>query len=865
MQDGTRPASVPPRGSGRTTDFYRRAAAAEAGFPPPDTWPQALHAMVGLMLDAACPVSIAIGPELHFMHNDACLALFGGQSPRAFGSAMRTVFGERWHQVGPYAERALAGHAGHQEQVALPCAYPDNATTGWFNLCHWPVRNADAVVIGLLTFYTDTTAQVLLAQRAAYLRALAAEIDAAPANSDIATRACQLLGRQLGARVRFSNQAEPPPLEDASGAAASPQEAGMTHLPGAGLGPGPCDGSTLPGVPVVLAGHRGALLHIDQLPPGAHAAHALTLAQDTAERLGPALQRVRAVARRIQEAERLQAQIRKFQIAADSAELGFFDHDLISGDLYWSDRLYFQLGVAPGTRVTRKIWLERLHVDDRERVSALVAALLAGAGDGKYHAEYRTVARDGSERWIAARGQVHYSDTGQALRLFGVTMDISERKLLDRKIQEAAQHDELTGLPTRALLVEHCRHILARSARSGEPGAVIFLDLDRFKPVNDLYGHEVGDAVLAAVTKRLLACTRSEDIVSRHGGDEFIVVLPKIDAPDDAMLVAQNILAAVRQPVVVGALTLNVSASIGISVFPDHAQNLDVLIRCADLAMYSAKKSGRNAVKFYSAGHNEQANNLLRLEIQVRNALHADTMVLFYQPIMDVLTRRLIGVEALIRMAGANGSLVHPLDFIPVAEAAGLINPIGNWVIREACRQHGQWRAAGLPPVAIAVNVSPSQFRQASFTPMLAQAIAEFDVAPAFLQIELTESAVMDNVDETVIKLAELQAMGIQISLDDFGTGYSSLSHLSRLPLDKLKIDQSFIRSLGSTKSSRSITEAIIGLGRTLNLTVVGEGIESEESMTYLQDYGCDQVQGFLFSEPLPPAHFASWYRASGL
>lgn len=487
--------------------------------------------------------------------------------------------------------------------------------------------------------------------------------------------------------------------------------------------------------------------------------------------------------------------------------------------------------------------------------------VFATGGNGRYEAEYRTVNRDGHERWVAARGKVLFDASGRPVRTIGTTMDISERKRTERQIQQAAQHDSLTGLPNRTLLAEYCSHILAMAQRSGDPGAVLFIDLDRFKPINDLYGHDVGDKVLQEIASRLLACTRKEDIVSRLGGDEFIIILPRISSLHDPAMVAQHILRAIDRPIAVGSHQLNVSPSIGISLFPEHGLELELLVRCADLAMYSAKKAGRNNFKTYSPGLNEHASDVLRLEVQLKQALESHGFALFYQPIIDIQSGKLVGAEALVRMFADDGALLSPAAFIPVAEAAGLINHLGEWVVREACRQHQAWREIGLDHLSIAINVSAIQFRQATFSSMLADAIHDSGIDPSYLQIEVTESAVMDNIPETVTKLNQLRSMGIRISLDDFGTGYSSLSYLGSLPLDKLKIDQSFIREMEKSQRSRSITEAIIGLGRTLNLKVVGEGIESEESMEYLRDFGCDQAQGYLFSKPLPAHEFESWCR----
>jgi diguanylate cyclase (GGDEF)-like protein/PAS domain S-box-containing protein len=552
----------------------------------------------------------------------------------------------------------------------------------------------------------------------------------------------------------------------------------------------------------------------------------------------------------------------KLRIATEAAELGQYDYYPQTGEMIWSDRMKQYFGLSTDAPVTQEVFFACLHPEDRDRAREMLDAAFDPYGGGRYESEYRTVGSvHREERWIAAKGQVFFDDGGRPVRHVGCTMDITQRKNTEKLVRDASQHDSLTGLPNRSLLFEYCSHLLAMSERTGESGAVLFIDLDRFKPINDLYGHEVGDKVLQEVARRLQACTRKEDIVSRLGGDEFIVVLPRIDSTHAAATVAKHILSAVGLPFEIDTLQLEVSPSIGISLFPKHSGDLETLIRYADLAMYSAKKSGRNSFRLYTPGLDEQASESLRLEIHLKQAIECNGMALYYQPIIDIETGQLTGVEALIRLPDESGKLWGPDQFIPIAESAGLINRLGDWVAEEACRQHQNWRSAGLPPVNIAINVSPVQFRQRAFASQLAATVADSGIDPECLQIEVTESMVMDNLPQTIATLHKIRSMGIHIALDDFGTGYSSLSYLSSLPLDKLKIDRSFISQIGTHLPSQSITEAIIALGRSLNLKVVGEGIESEQAWEYLRDHGCDQGQGYLFSKPLPANEFESWYR----
>ncbi|CAN5353004.1 hypothetical protein BH11PSE11_BH11PSE11_22270 [soil metagenome] len=580
------------------------------------------------------------------------------------------------------------------------------------------------------------------------------------------------------------------------------------------------------------------------------------------ERIGALLFATDITARKNAEDELVKSS-EKLKLATEATELGLFDFAPGTEELVWTDWAKRHFGLPPETQVTYETFLSGIHPDDRTRVSSSVDDGHNGKrNDGRYQYEYRTISPvDARIRWLSVRGRTFFDEEGKAVRIVGTTMDITDRKLADIRLREALQHDSLTGLPNRALLAEYCDHMLAQAARVEAESAVLFIDLDRFKPINDLYGHETGDKVLQEVARRLQACTRREDIVSRLGGDEFIIVLPRIQSEVDPETVAQHILDELIQPIRIGEQQLTLSASIGISIFRQHASDLESLIRCADLAMYSAKQEGPNSVRLYTPGHDERASNRLRLEIHLKHKIETNGMVLFYQPIIDVASKRLIGAEALVRMPGEDGVLMQPEEFIPLAESTGLIGKLGHWVSAEACRQHGAWRAVGLPPFSIAVNVSAIEFRQRSFAPHLTEILKQSDMDPTCFQIELTESTVMSNLNQTIATLHEIRSIGIKVALDDFGTGYSSLSHLRKLPLDKLKIDQSFINRIESDELNQSISDAIIGLGRTMNLQVVGEGIESAQAMHYLHDHGCDQAQGFLFSEPLPAREFEIWCR----
>lgn len=573
--------------------------------------------------------------------------------------------------------------------------------------------------------------------------------------------------------------------------------------------------------------------------------------------------KVLATQQRDEAAEELRKTNEKLMLVTEAAEIGLFDHNLETDEIIWDARTKHHFGLPPNADIKLVTFFRGLHPDDREMVRQTIEDIIVGENKSRYQVEYRTVGlEDGIERWISAKGLCFYNKQGRVYRLIGTTMDISERKQTEKLLRDTAQHDILTGLPNRALLDEYCEHLFAMAERAGVESAILFIDLDRFKPINDLYGHKVGDKVLQEVARRLLSCIRKEDIACRLGGDEFIIMLPRIHADIEPETVAQHILNKITQPFDIDGLTISLSPSIGISLYDKHAKDLETLIRCADLAMYSAKKDGRNNYKVYTPGHNERANDLLLMEIYLKHVMDEQGLMLYYQPIIDIEDGHVVGVEALLRLFGEDGELLSPEDFIPIAEAAGLIERMGKWVVNEACRQHATWIKAGLPSISISINVSALEFRQRKFAANLLKAIKSSHINPGCLQIEITETMIMDNIQESVNTLNEIKALGVQIALDDFGTGYSSLSLLQRLPIDKLKIDQSFIHRIDTDLPKQSIIEAIIGLGHNMNLKVVGEGIESQEAMAYLRDNRCDEAQGFLFSQALPPLQFENWFKS---
>ncbi len=443
----------------------------------------------------------------------------------------------------------------------------------------------------------------------------------------------------------------------------------------------------------------------------------------------------------------------------------------------------------------------------------------------------------------------------------GVLRDITARKHAEARIQYLAHHDMLTGLPNRAYLTERLTTILALARRHGTLVAIMFVDLDNFKTVNDSLGHHVGDVLLQQVAMRIKEVLREADMVSRLGGDEFLAILADFAAPDDAAKVAEKLLQVISAPIELEGRAVCANASIGISVFPRDGDNADDLIRHADAAMYSAKERGRGHSRFYTPGLSDAAAETLARESRLREALRAGEFVLFYQPQLRVEDLRLTGVEALVRWRHPQRGLTDPSEFIEFAESRGLIDDIGQYVLREACRQNKAWQDAGFAALPVSVNVSAVQFHRGDLVADVRRVLEETELEGRYLELELTESLLMDR-DIVGSALTGLRALGVKITIDDFGTGYSSLAYLKRYPIDKLKIDRSFIDDLGTDADERAIAVAIINLAKTLKLAALAEGVERQEQLDFLRAHGCDQFQGYLAGAPLPAAEFTAFSRA---
>ncbi len=498
----------------------------------------------------------------------------------------------------------------------------------------------------------------------------------------------------------------------------------------------------------------------------------------------------------------------------------------------------------------------------------LVDTVASGRHSIKEHLHYT---HDGREQYEEVLTSPIRDEQGKIIQAIHIERDITERKQAEKRIRFLAYYDSLTALPNRTFYKELLTRALTYAKRHTKRMATLFIDLDSFKRINDTLGHDAGDELLRAAAARLLKCVRKTDyvarsgdeeflnMVSRLGGDEFVVLLSDIAHDHDAALVARRILNDLSQPFLLSGHKVFVSASIGISLYPLDGEDTETLLRNADIAMYNAKEQGKNTYQFFASSMNVKALERLNMENDLRKALERKEFLLYYQPKLDVRSQKIIGFEALIRWKHPEKGLISPAEFIPLAEETGLIVPIGEWVLRTACLQCKAWQAAGFGSLPISVNILPVsvnisklQFEKQNLVETVARVLREADLSPESLELEITESMVMQNPERAIAMLHELKAKGIRTSIDDFGTGYSSLDYLRKIPLDSLKVDRSFIMNVTTSPDDAAITSAIIAMARALKLKVVAEGVETEEQLVFLRERGCDEAQGYLFSKPVP-------------
>jgi diguanylate cyclase (GGDEF)-like protein/PAS domain S-box-containing protein len=569
----------------------------------------------------------------------------------------------------------------------------------------------------------------------------------------------------------------------------------------------------------------------------------------------------RDISERLAAEEALRKSNERFNLAVRATNDIVWDWDLVKDERWWNENFMVVFGYpAHEIGAGSDFWRSRIHPDDRDRVTSGMRAIIE-SNAASWNNEYRFQRHDATYAHVLDRGHLVRDAPGRALRMIGAMADISARKLAEERIQYLATHDGLTGLPNRIMFSQLLNVAIQTAERYGRSFAVLFVDLDRFKFVNDTLGHEAGDKLLQQMSQRFKEAVRASDVVARLGGDEFVVLVQEVSEAAQVAAVARKLLSAALKPVVVFEQECRVTASVGISLYPADARDEQALMKNADVAMYHAKEEGKNNFQFYSKDIKAQSLERLALEAALRRALERKEFSLHYQAKLDFHSGRISGVEALLRWQNPELGAIAPAQFIPLAEETGIIVPIGRWVLQEACAQNVAWQRQGLPALCVAVNLSARQFSDANFLSDVVAALEQSGMKPELLELELTESMVMRNPEQAAQLLAAVKRLGVRIAIDDFGVGYSSLAQIKRFPIDTLKVDRSFIRDLPENAEDRAITQAIIAMGKSLSLSVVAEGVETQEQQNFLRSQACDAMQGYYFSKPLPQEDFAGLLR----
>lgn len=540
-----------------------------------------------------------------------------------------------------------------------------------------------------------------------------------------------------------------------------------------------------------------------------------------------------------------------YHLIAEASSDGFWDWDLRSSTIYFSPRWKRMLGFEEVDLPTSpSAWFDRVHLEDIGHLMSRINTHIEKR-TGHFEAEYQILHKNGSYRWMSCRGLAVWDEDGHPLRMVGSQTEITDRKQAEFQLLHDAFHDPVTELPNRALLMDRLRLAMARATRDAQNTfAVLFLDLDRFKVVNESLGHNYGDSLLRTVADRIKVYLRAEDTLARIGGDEFVILLENINSAVFATKFAGRVQKAMALPVIMKGEKIYPSLSIGIVIHNAGYQNPEDMLRDAEAAMYTAKNSGKAKYEIFVKEMHQQAIQTLQIESELRRAIDYNELEVFYQPIVSLSSNRVCGFEALLRWHHPERGLLSPIHFIDIAEETGLIVPIGEWVLSQACTQIGAWLAGEAADLYMSVNISGRQFESSDIMGLISKVLKQSGIPPHALQVEITESIAMKDLGYTINLLEKLRDMNVKISIDDFGTGYSSLGYLKRFPLTTLKVDKSFIRDLHNNDNDRAITEAIIAMAASLKLKVIAEGVETEAQLAFLRQAGCHMIQGYLFSRP---------------
>ena len=548
----------------------------------------------------------------------------------------------------------------------------------------------------------------------------------------------------------------------------------------------------------------------------------------------------------------------RFRAFFELSGMGAIQADPASGRFIMVNRSFCELTGYGSEELLSLSFREITHPDDWPADSDSYEKLLRGEL-AQYDREIRYLHKEGHAVWV------HISRTllrraggrGEPLRVLGIVHDITDRKRMEREIIEMAHHDALTGLPNRRLFIELAQIEMAQASRNHKKMAFVFLDLDRFKEVNDTFGHEAGDKLLKEVALRIRKSLRKSDTIARIGGDEFNIIIADLHRAEGSAEIARKIVDSFRVPFLIAGHELHVTASIGLSIYPDDDRDMETLFRYADIAMYHAKETGKNNFQFYNPSINVHSAQRIKMESRMRQAIAKGELMLYYQPLADIRTGKMVCAEALVRWRHPEMGLLEPKNFIPLAEETGYITAIDEWVLEAVCSQAKQWRQAGLPPVCFTVNLSSRVFQKAGFASGIARILKDTGLPAGSLYLEITETLAMENIQLTASQLAQLSGLGVQISIDDFGTGYSSLNYLKRLPIGRLKIDRSFIKDIATDPDDRAIINAVVAMAHNMKMKVIAEGVETADQLDFLRQAGCDEMQGFLYSRPLPAEIFS--------